>query len=219
MPESTWETIVRTIAASPCPVTVLEADDRRAAECLNGLGITTRSWLGAVVAHTGGLLVDHGWLRVLGSGTASLPDVRADTGLTVAFDVLGGRYRWAVNGDGKPTIHYFAPDDLAWQDLGLGYGDWLAAVLSGALDDFYASLRWQGWQREVAALRPDEGVHSWPPPWSAEGKDLSAVSRAVVPLAELISAHTAAADQVLAPPDGAHEHDRVTEDADDLDGP
>ncbi|WP_255498993.1 DUF2625 family protein [Micromonospora sp. BL1] len=42
---------------------VLPVDSQQAAACLAALEITTRSWLGAVVANSGGLVIDHGWLR------------------------------------------------------------------------------------------------------------------------------------------------------------
>ncbi|MEO3747968.1 DUF2625 family protein [Plantactinospora sp. B5E13] len=77
MEESTWTEILAMVAAAPYPVKVLAADPERSVACLGALGITTRSWLGAVVANRGGLLVDHGWLRVLGGGHDGLPDVAA----------------------------------------------------------------------------------------------------------------------------------------------
>jgi hypothetical protein len=182
-------------------VTVLPPDSRRAAECLSKLGITTNSWLGTVVGNSGGLVVDHGWLRVLGSGADAMPDILTDADpaagrLIVAHDVLGGQFSWSPNNNGQPTIHYFAPDDLDWQDLELGYGDWLFAVLTGSLDGFYDALRWPGWQQEVASVPTDHGIHTWPPPWSAEGRDLSTVSRKVVPMAELVYFHHEVARQL-----------------------
>ncbi|UVS77754.1 DUF2625 domain-containing protein [Actinokineospora sp. UTMC 2448] len=191
---SAWDEVVAAIEGSPYGISVLPADPARARRCLSGLSITAKSWLGAVVAETGGLLVDHGWLRVLGSGTEALPDVFSD-GSTIAYDVLGGQFAWMPNSEGRPTVHYFGPDDLSWVDLELGYADWLEAMLNGALDEFYRSLRWPGWQPEVAAIAPDHGLHTWPPPWSVEGHDLSRVSRKAVPLGELISLHYHAARQ------------------------
>ncbi|MBB5854484.1 DUF2625 family protein [Amycolatopsis umgeniensis] len=146
---------------------VLDSESERAARCLRELRITTTSWLGAVVGHTGGLLVDHGWLRVLGSGTEALPDIldRAEPAsgiLPVAYDVLGGMYVWATNPAGWPTIHYFGPDLLEWQDLEQGYADWLHAVLAGSLDRFYENLRWPGWENEVGAVAGQPG-HSYLP--------------------------------------------------------
>lgn len=66
--------------------------------------------MGAIVYETGGLLIDHGWLRILGSGHARLPrsiaswnqgrtifgDVDPPGYLLVADDVVGGLF--AING-------------------------------------------------------------------------------------------------------------------------
>jgi len=35
--------------------------------------VTTRSPMGAVISESGGILVDHGWLRILGAGHPRLP--------------------------------------------------------------------------------------------------------------------------------------------------
>ena len=40
----------------------------QANEVLLSLQVTTRSPMGAIAHETGGSLIDHGWLRVLGSG-------------------------------------------------------------------------------------------------------------------------------------------------------
>lgn len=199
---STWGEVFAAVQAAPYPVEMLAPDAERAEVCLAELGITTRSWLGAVVAHTGGIRVDHGWLRVLGSGGGGLPDVidqadQASRWLVVGYDVLGGQFVWAPAASGAPpTIHYFGPDDLGWLDLERGYGDWLYAVLSGSLTQFYDTLRWPGWKTEVAALGLNEGIHAWPPPSTVEGKDLSQVSRKAVPMAELVSFHHEMARQL-----------------------
>ncbi|MFC6016612.1 DUF2625 family protein [Plantactinospora solaniradicis] len=193
METSAWAEVSAAVAASPYPVRVLPADPVPAETCLARLEITTRSWLGAVVAYSGGLLVDHGWLRVLGCGSTGLPDVLAGADpasgeLVVGHDVLGGQFVWARARPGTPpTVHYFAPDDLDWQDLEQGYADWLHAMLAGSLTRFYDTLRWPGWEAEVAALSPDQGLSTLPPPWTAEGKDLATVSRKAVPLPQLIS--------------------------------
>src|SRR5512139_473442 len=76
--QSAWTEVSAAVTAAPYPVDVLPADPARAEACLAALGISTRSWLGAVVANTGGLLVDHGWLRVLGGGHDGLPDVATE---------------------------------------------------------------------------------------------------------------------------------------------
>ncbi|MEU8389256.1 DUF2625 family protein [Micromonospora sp. NPDC048842] len=93
-------------------------------------------------------------------------------------------------------MHYFGPEDLAWQDLELGYGDWLEAMLAGAVTQFYQGLRWPGWETEVASVALDQGISALLPPWTMEGKSLSAVSRKPIRLAELVSAHQDAARQL-----------------------
>ncbi|MEU7902534.1 DUF2625 family protein [Actinoplanes sp. NPDC049118] len=202
MENSAWAEISALVAAAPYPVEALPADPERAAACLTALGITTGSWLGAVVARSGGLVIDRGWLRVLGGGHEGLPDVAAamdaDGGrLVVAFDVMGGQFVWLPAESGAaPTVHYFGPEDLEWQDLELGYGDWLHAMLTGAVTRFYEGLRWPGWEAEVAGVALDEGINALPPPWTREGKDLSAVSRRPIRLAELVSVHQEFARQL-----------------------
>jgi uncharacterized protein DUF2625 len=205
MDHSAWAEISAAIAAAPYPVEQLPADPDQAEASLTALGISTRSWLGALVANTGGLLIDHGWLRVLGSGGNGLPDVAAKAdpalrGLIIAYDVLGGQFAWVPPQPGAaPTVHYFGPDVLEWQDLEQGYADWLYAVLAGSLTQFYDTLRWPGWQAEVQALPPDQGITVYPPPWSQEGKDLSTTSRAPAPLVQLASYYQDTAHQLGSP--------------------
>src|SRR5918997_5438561 len=199
---SAWTEVYEAVAAAPSPVEVLPADPVRAEACLAALEISTRSWLGAVVANTGGLLVDHGWLRVLGSGHDRLPDVASESDpagprVVVGYDVMGGQYVWVpAQPGGKPTVPYFGPADLEWLDLDQGYADWLYAVLAGSLTQFYDTLRWPGWEAEVDALAADQGISAWPPPWSEEGKDLSTASRKAVPLPQLVAYYQDTARQL-----------------------
>ncbi|RAK27527.1 uncharacterized protein DUF2625 [Actinoplanes lutulentus] len=80
-------------------------------------------------------------------------------GLIVAYDVLGGQFAWIPSQPGAaPTVHYFAPDSLEWEDLEQGYADWLYAVLAGSMTRFYDNLRWPGWQGEVGVLPADQGI-------------------------------------------------------------
>jgi hypothetical protein len=62
-------------------------------------------------------------------------------------------------------------------------------MLSGWMTNFYDTLRWPGWEGEVAVAPLGLGTHTFPPPWSREGQDLSTVSRQVVPLPELCDFH------------------------------
>lgn len=189
-----WPEVEAAVAAAPYPVEVLVADARQADAELLRLQVTSRSWLGAVVHRCGGLVIDHGWLRVLGSGNkqrrlASLGEINEGIGggIVVAQDVLGGQFAWVAPAEATPTIRYFAPDTLRWEDCEIGYGQWLAAMLGGGVTGFYEELRWSGWTDEVAACGLDQAIHTWPPLWTREGEDLSTVSRRPVPMSEMLA--------------------------------
>lgn len=194
-----WPLVEGWLSASP-QVECLPRDPERADAALLALQVTTRSTMGAVVHGCGGLLVAHGWLRLLGSGhprlDRSLPGWTegkvpvSDDGhpglLLVADDVLGGWF--AVNGGafGDPAgqVFYFAPDTLEWMDLDMGYSDFVAWALSPELDTFYDSLRWPGWETEVAALTGDQCLSFYPFLW-ADGEPLASRARTVVPVEEM----------------------------------
>jgi hypothetical protein len=196
-----WQLLADLVDASPVGARVVARDEARSRECLVRLQVTTRSALGGLAYNCGGIVIDHGWLRILGGGHEGLRSLSeanhmpvptaASTSpgfLVVAEDVLGGRF--AVDGGERGvepgTVCYFGPDSLSWVDLGVGHGQFVERMLCGATTEFYDDLRWPGWEREVAVVGLDKGLSLWPPPFSAEGQDVGAVSRAVVPHAELV---------------------------------
>jgi len=179
-PDDLWPTVQDWIAAAPFPVTVLEGDAEAGEATARALGLTTRSVLGSVVLNTGGLLVDHGWLRLLGSGHPRIGsglrewnaeaggeplDPPLDRALVVGYDAIGGLF--AINGgrwDGEPgSVYYYAPDTFEWEPLGLPHGSFVEWALSGRLSVFYEGRRWRGWEAEVEALAGDQVISVWPP--------------------------------------------------------
>jgi len=171
------------------PVNVAERD-----QVLRAMQVTLQSPMGAILYNTGGVLVDHGWIRILGSGSPrfprSLPEWNrgrsiGDNGdrhgfCLVADDVIGGFF--ALNGgafDGPKTeVFYFAPDSLRWENLaGIGYTEFLNWSFNSDLDRFYGTLRWPGWQSEIATLSGDEALSIYPPLFTKEGKSISTCSR------------------------------------------
>jgi hypothetical protein len=214
-----WLSFETWAAASSRSVSVLPTSEQHRTDCLRRLQVTTRSVLGALAWHTGGVLLDHGWLRLLGGvSSAGLPDVATASGmaavgkpgeapphLVIAYDVLGGTF--AVNGEGLPCdmgeVAYFAPDTLTWQGLGQGNRDFVNWALTGDLTGFYASLRWPGWESEAESLPLTCGLAVFPPLFSREAlADLGATSRAAVPWGELVGAQEAMAEQLRDVPDG-----------------
>ena len=195
-----WPLVQQWIASAPNGVAVLPVDRATAEAALLKLQVTLRSPMGAVAHHSGGLLIDHGWLRILGAGSErmkrSLPSwnegrVPNDTDgrptlVLVADDVLGGFF--AINGgalgDDLGKVFYLAPDTLAWENLSIGYTDFLAWALSPRLDAFYERQRWPHWQDEVGNLDGDHALSVYPFLW-AEGAPIEQRSRKAVPVGEL----------------------------------
>ncbi len=206
-----WPELQQLLEASSVPVQVLPADRDEGRRCLLQMQVTARSVLGALVLNTGGLLLDDGWVRVFGGGSAAdgnLPSLgqvnglpmafdpawRPASGLVVAHDAVGGVF--ALNGhdpaaEGRPgapgQMTYFAPDTLAWVALEVGHSVWVSWLLSGRLETFYQGLRWPGWREEALALAPSQGIAVHPFLWSKEARaDLAATSRQAVPMREVL---------------------------------
>lgn len=194
-----WASITAWAAASPRPFEVLGVVADRREDALLALQVTTRSVLGATAWHSTGLLLDYGWLRLLGGVGSDLPDLlvaneerlvagAAPPYLVIALDVLGGRF--AVNGGGLSAgsgeVAYFAPDTLDWLPTGLSHSAFVEWSLTGDTAAFYADLRWDGWESEVQGLPLDSLLAVYPPLFTEEGKDLAASSRRSVPWRELL---------------------------------
>src|SRR5262245_9307537 len=68
-----WPLVQQWIRAATNQIEVLPASDERRSDALFATQVTTRAPLGAIVYETGGILVDNGWIRILGSGHPRLP--------------------------------------------------------------------------------------------------------------------------------------------------
>src|SRR5580700_7563210 len=119
------------ISSADNPTEILTPSESRN-EVLLEVQVTTRSTLGALAYDTGGVVVDHGWLRFLGSGHTKLNRTlsawnrgRGDGFYLVADDAVGGFF--AINGgafgDDIQNMYYWPPDRLEWEPLGVGLTD------------------------------------------------------------------------------------------------
>ena len=70
--ESGWILIKSWLETAKNQFEMLPNNINRAESELLSIQVTTRSSMGAMIYETGGLLIDHGWLRVLGSGSKRL---------------------------------------------------------------------------------------------------------------------------------------------------
>lgn len=193
--EPAWEFVSQWIREAKNKVEVLPKTPARADSTLLAAQVTTRSPMGAIVYETGGLLIDGGWLRILGSGSPRLNRTlmgwnagKPEGMLLVADDVLGGFY--ALNGgafgpESLGQIFYFAPDNLRWEPTNKTYSEFLLFCFSGNLQAYYKNVRWKGWEQEIKPLTGTQGVACYPFLFTKEGKNVGKDTRGVVPIREL----------------------------------
>lgn len=161
-------------------------------DVLLSLQVTTRSPLGAIAYETGGILVDGGWLRILGSGHGKLGrniatwnEGRAEGFLLVADDVLGGFF--AINGGAlgpdQGKMYYFAPETLAWEALEIGFTAFVAWAFTRQLRQFYGRPPGAAADFDELPLSGELCLTFYPFLWTQEGS-LKTSSRRAIPVAE-----------------------------------
>jgi len=140
------------------------------------------------------VLIDHGWVRVLGSGNEDFPrdvynwNLNKEKGIyLVADDAAGGFF--AINGGAFPgemsSIYYWSPDSMEWEPLDLLFSDFFGWLLSGDLNSFYEGLRWEGWESDIEKVSTDQCMSFFPFLWTEQG-DCNTSHRGVVPITEAL---------------------------------
>lgn len=198
-----WTVVKKWIDSATNKVEILQADSSHAADALYKTQVTTRSPMGAIVYHTGGLLIDNGWIRILGSGSSklnrSLPDWNKGKAYTdsiigapfllIADDAIGGFF--ILNGGGlgpdRGKVYYLAPDNLEYESLEITYSEFLLFCFNNDLGDFYKGFRWSNWENDVASLDGNKVFSFYPFLWTKEGKDINKASRKAIPIEEVYS--------------------------------
>jgi hypothetical protein len=198
-----WTLIKDWIKIAKNKVEVLSVDTAKAKDALYKAQVTTRSPMGAVIYMTGGILIDHGWIRILGSGNAklnrTLPDWNkgksfkefgeAAPFLLIADDAIGGFYllNGGRLGNDLGKVYYFSPDNLEYEPLDITYTEFLQFCFNNDLDKFYKGNRWKKWQDEVSKLDGDKVYSFYPFLWTEEGEDINKNSRKAVAVEEQYS--------------------------------
>ena len=198
--EPAWELVQQWLEEGKNTYEILPKNQQRAEKELVANQVTTRSPMGAVIYETGGILIDGGWIRILGSGSEKLDRNISDWNigksfkklgdippfLLIADDVIGGYF--AINGGGLGKnlgkIYYFAPDTLAWEDLNISYSQFLNWAFAGNLEKFYEGFRWENWQEEIKSLNGNNIFSFFPFLSTKEGKNINEISRKIVPIEE-----------------------------------
>lgn len=191
-----WPLVKEWIDSAKNKVKVLPADPNNAEDALYKTQVTTRSPMGAIVYMTGGILIDHGLIRILGSGSEKLnrsfpvwnkgkafTDFGKDSSfLLIADDAIGGFFllNGGGLGDDLGKVYYFAPDTLEFEPLDLTYTEFLNFCFNNNLEKFYKDYRWKNWKDDVAKLKGDQVYNFFPNLGTQEGKDMSKVSKKAI---------------------------------------
>lgn len=196
-----WTNVRKWIDSAKNKVEILPADTSKAKDALYNTQVTSRSPMGAIILMTGGLLIDDGWIRILGSGSQKLP--RSIPGwnkgkgfkdfisegadfLLIADDAIGGFFltNGGALGEDLGKVYYFSPDNLEYEPLDMTYTEFLFFCFNNDLEKFYEGYRWKNWRKEVSSMSGDQVFNIVPPLWSKQGRDFSKNSRKAIPIQE-----------------------------------
>lgn len=198
---SGWPLVKQWVNEARNKVEILPANTSKSKEALYKTQVTTRSPMGAIIYFTGGIIVNNGWIRILGSGgnnrlNRDIPSWNQNKSTTykglhnyllVADDMAGGFF--AINGgelgNDMGNVYYLSPDNLKWESLERGYSDFLDLCFNGDLNQFYNGLMWDGWLRDAKNITDDQAVSFYPFLWTKEGKNVNTVSRKAVAVEEV----------------------------------
>jgi hypothetical protein len=187
-----WLSIERMAEHAKNKVEILPSDSAKASVALLQSQFPTNTKLGSIIYYSGGILIDGGWIRILGSGSKKLPRSVPEWNagkisamrneemfyLLVADDVMGGLFAIKASSvaeiESVGQVFYYGPNSLSWQTTGLSYGGFISFCLNGNLKQFYEDFRWKGWQDEVPAIDCNSVISCYPLLWTREGLQLKA---------------------------------------------
>lgn len=196
-----WPLVQNWIDSAKNKVEVLDVDPVKAREVLYNTQVSTYATLGAVIYNSGGIMVDNGWLRILGSGSSRLNRSVSEWNrgktireygdkpayLLVADDAVGGFFaiNYGAFGEDLKHLYYLAPNSLKWEPLGLGYTEFIRFCFNGDISNFYKGLRWSTWEQFIAKLDGNKSYSFQPYLWTQGGMDIEKCSRKLVSTEEL----------------------------------
>jgi hypothetical protein len=191
-----WDVIMQWSSNARNKIRILPKEDLRADSVLYKTQLFASSPLGAVVYGCGGILIEDGWIRILGSGCKQFDRSIFDWNkgkscvkfkdqscyLLVGDDIIGGMYGMKTSGTDEietGKIFYFGPNSLRWEATGLSYTGFINFCFSGNLESFYEDFRWHSWKDDIQKMSGDQVVSFYPLLWTKEGKEIK-VNRKIV---------------------------------------
>jgi len=180
---SGWNKILELKASARNTVEILPKEPAKAEAALLEAQLSTNTFMGAIIYESGGILIDKGWIRILGSGSSRLnrsvpswnkgktpTSVKVPyTFMLVADDVLGGMFALKTNGTQSPDsciVYYYGPNSLKWKPTGFNYRTFISYCFSGSVKRFYDDFRWTGWEQEVSQMDGNHVISCFPLLWT-----------------------------------------------------
>ncbi|WP_418696755.1 DUF2625 domain-containing protein [Bacteroides sp.] len=198
--DSGWNLIREWMRTAKNQYLLLPKDQERANKELLNAQVTTHSTMGAIIYETGGILFDYGWIRVLGSGNSKLNRGLMEWNkgksfkkygeqpsfLLIADDVIGGYF--AINAGKLGTdigkVYYLAPDTMEWENLEIGYSDFIYWLFNGNIQQFYENFKWKTWKEDLEQVDGNQTFFIFPFLWTKEGEDIEKADKKLVPTEE-----------------------------------
>lgn len=204
--KSGWPIVKEWITlAKNCVETLPILSTQQAETTLVNTQLSTRSLIGSIIYHTGGLLINKGLIRILGSGSHKMKRSFSEWNLgktmeiygaispylLIADDAFGGFY--AINGGGLGSdagnIYYNSPDCIDWLPMNMNYNQFLLFCFETDLNDFYQDISWDGWEKDIESLQPDYAYSFQPGLWTIKTGEINNTTRTVLPIEVVYNAN------------------------------
>lgn len=153
------------------------------------VGSTESGTVLEVISNNVSYLLVNRYLRILGTSDSpyenvfdfsnEFRDVFGENKYIVAHDAFGGLFA------SERTIHYFSPDTLQWEDLGVNYEGFVDWIANEDITEFYEPFLGSGIDDLISRIRTDEGISLYPFLWAKEC-DVDTASKRIVPFRELL---------------------------------
>ena len=189
-----WQEIIDITIKSKRNIKILGGNNNIGKEECERLDIPSESVLYSVVSNSNGIIVDE-WIRIWGQSNSMNEGVFYYNSkfkdyisgmFLVASDVVGGLFAINISRfNDNNLVWYFAPDTLEWECLDMMYNEFLAWTFQGNIDEFFNTMRWKNWEKDVESIDNDKAFLIYPFLWAKEC-DIETASKKIVSIDEII---------------------------------
>ena len=194
-----WNEIIEMFNNSTSKIKLVSAEENIGESIVSQLGLNKATTLSTIICNVSGITVDN-IIRIIGQGNQKMIGVdkinaivngkpsKIRDMLIIGTDIFGGIYAMnmtEINGV-IGNIFYFAPDTLAWESMDMKYSQFLYWTVHGNVNEFYSSMKWNGWEQIAVSTGFNEGILVYPFLWSKE-INIETASKKIVPFEELIN--------------------------------